>query len=150
MKFLRLPPVLPALFAIAAVALHFALWSVPVLPSGPYQYVAGAAVLLASAVLAVWAQRSLSRHGEELAVHVETRRIVMDGAYEWGRNPIYLAFILATVGLGLLLNGWVVIFAAIPTFVWLNWYVIPHEESKLRENLSDEYGVYTRRTHRWV
>lgn len=150
MKFLRLPPVLPALFAIAAIAVHFAFWRVPVLPAGAIQYVAGAAVLLASVALAVWAQKSLSRQGEELAVHVETRRIVMDGAYEWGRNPVYLAFVLATVGLGLLLNGLAVVLAAIPTFVWLNWYVIPREESKLRANLGEDYGVYTGRTRRWV
>ena len=150
MKVLRLPPVLPALFAAAAVVLHFALWRVPVLPAGFFQYVAGALVLLVAVGLAVWAQRSFSRYGEELAVHVKTRRIVMDGAYEWGRNPVYLAFVLATVGLGLLLNGWVIVAAAVPTFAWLNWYVIPREEAKLRENLGAEYGVYTRRTRRWV
>lgn len=150
MKVLRLPPVLPALFALLAVVVHIALWRVPVLPAGIVQYVAGAVVLLAAAALAVWAQRSFRRHGEELAVHVRTRRIVMDGAYEWGRNPVYLSFVLATVGLGLLLNGWVIVGAAIPTFAWLNWYVIPREESKLRESLGAEYGVYARRTRRWV
>ena len=150
MSVLRLPPVMPATFALVGVVVHYALWRFEVLPSGIVQYVVGTVLLLVAVGLFVWARWSFRRHGESLAVHVRTRRIVQDGAYAWGRNPVYLAFVLAILGLGSLLNALAVLLAAVLAFAWLNWYVIPREESRLRASLGDEYGVYTRRTRRWL
>ena len=149
MRVLRLPPVVPILLAIVGVVVHIALWRLPVLPWG-VNYVVGACLAVLAVGLAFWAAWSFRRRGESLAVHVKTRRIVMDGAYEWSRNPVYLAFLLSIAGLGCLLNALAVVAMVLPAFAWLNWYVIPREESRLRANLGDEYGVYTGRTRRWV
>ena len=149
MRVLRLPPVVPILLAVVGVALHFVVWRFAVLPWG-VNYVVGTVVMVFAVALAVWAHWSFRRHGESLAVHIQTRRIVMDGAYEWGRNPVYLAMLLAIAGLGCIVNGLAVVVMVLPAFAWLNWYVIPREESRLRANLGDEYEVYTGRTRRWV
>ena len=149
MRVLRLPPVVPILLSVFGVALHVVGFRIAVLPWG-VNYVVGACLVVLAVVIAVWAHRSFRRRGESLAVHVKTRRIVMDGAYEWSRNPVYLAFLLSIAGLGCLLNALAVVAMVLPAFAWLNWYVIPREESRLRENLGDEYGVYTGRTQRWV
>ena len=149
MRVLRLPPVVPILLAIVGVVVHIALWRLPVLPLG-VNLVVGVFLLVLAFALSVWAHRSFRRRGESLAVHVKTRRIVMDGAYEWSRNPVYLAFLLSIAGLGCIVNGLAVVVMVLPAFAWLNWYVIPREESRLRANLGDEYGVYTGRTRRWV
>ena len=149
MRILLLPPVLPVLFALVGIAVHFAIWRAVVLPWG-LNYVVGAGLVALSVSLAVWANWSFRRHGESLAVHVKTRRVVMGGAYEWGRNPVYLAFLLMILGVGCLVNGLAVVVMAVPAFVWLNWYVIPREESRLRAGVGDAYGRYTGRTRRWV
>lgn len=149
MRVLRLPPAVPMLLAVVGVALHAVGLRISVLPWG-VNYVVGTVVMVFAVGLAVWAHWSFRRRGESLAVHVKTRRIVMDGAYEWGRNPVYLAFLLAIVGLGCIINGLAVVAMVVLAFAWLNWYVIPREESRLRANLGDEYEVYTGRTRRWV
>ena len=146
---LRLPPVVPILLAALGVALHAVGLRISVLPWG-INFVVGIILVALAFALAVWAHWSFRRRGESLAVHVQTRRIVMDGAYEWGRNPVYLAFLLAIAGLGCIINGLAVVVMVLPAFAWLNWYVIPREESRLRANLGDEYEVYTGRTRRWV
>ena len=146
---LRLPPVVPLLLAVVGVALHFVAFRFAVLPLG-VNYVVGASLVVLALGLAVWAHWSFRRRGESLAVHVKTRRVVMDGAYAWSRNPVYLAFLLSIAGLGCSLNGLAVVVMVLPAFAWLNWYVIPHEEARLRAKLGDEYAVYTGRTRRWV
>ena len=145
----RLPPVLPAIFMVVGIVLHLVVWRAVVLPWG-VNYVVAASLGVLSVALAIWARWSFRRHGESLAVHVKTQRVVMDGAYEWGRNPVYLAFLLMIFGVGCLMNGLAVVVMVVPAFAWLNWYVIPREESRLRAGLGDEYGRYTGRTHRWV
>ena len=146
---LRLPPVLPAILVIVGLVVHLAVWRAVVLPWG-LNYVLGAALVVLSVGLAIWAHWSFRRRGESLAVHVKTRHVVMDGAYEWGRNPVYLAFLLMILGMGCLFNGLAVVVMVVPAFVWLNWYVVPREESKLRAGFGDAYGRYTGRTHRWL
>ena len=141
---------MPAMFALVGVVVHYALWRYEVLPSGIVQYAVGVALIMLAVGLFVWARWSFRRHGESLAVHVRTRRIVQDGAYAWGRNPVYLSFVLGILGLGCLLNAVAVMLAAVLAFGWLNWYVIPREESYLRAKLGTEYGEYTGRTRRWV
>ena len=148
-RVLKLPPVLPAVFVAAGVVVHYAVWRFGVLPS-PVNYVVGIALLVIAVAVFLWAFWSFRRRGEDLAVHVPTQRIVMDGAYEWGRNPVYVAFMLLILGLGCSLNALAVVLAVVPAFVWLNWYVVPREEARLRANLSEEYERYTRRTHRWA
>ena len=146
---LRLPPVLPAILVIVGLVVHLLVWRADVLPWG-LNYVVGAGLVVVSVSLALWAHWSFRRHGESLAVHVKTRRVVMDGAYEWGRNPVYLAFLLMIVGVGCLVNGLAVVVMVVPAFAWLNWYVVPREESRLRAGFGDSYGRYTGRTRRWV
>ena len=54
--------------------------------------------------------------------HVEpwqpTRRIIVTGVFRFSRNPIYLAFCVATIGCGLMLNsGWIPVTRGTPGLV---------------------------------
>lgn len=149
MTFWKVPPVLPAVLAAVGVVVHLTAWDARVLPDG-VNWVAGGLALLAAIALFGWALLSMRRRGESPAVHLPTQHVVMDGAYEWGRNPIYVSFLLLIVGLGLVVNGWAIVLAVLPSFAWLNWYAVAREERVLSKRLAGDYDVYRQRTHRWV
>jgi len=77
-------------------------------------------------------------------------RLVNWGPYRFSRNPMYVGLIVAYLGEAAILRQvWPVLF--LPLIVaYLNWVVIPVEESKLREVFAEEYDRYRARVRRWV
>lgn len=145
----KLPPVMPAAFAAVGIIVHLSIWDARILPEG-INWMAGGLALLAAVALFAWALQSLRRRGESPMVHEAPQQVVIDGAYEWGRNPIYVAFLLFIASVGLLVNGWAILLAVLPAFAWLNFYVVAREERSLATGLAPEYDIYRQRTHRWV
>jgi protein-S-isoprenylcysteine O-methyltransferase Ste14 len=77
-------------------------------------------------------------------------RLVIWGPYRFTRNPMYVGLILAYLGeAGFLKQVWPVILLPL-TVAYVNWIVIPVEESKLREVFSDGYDRYRKRVRRWL
>jgi protein-S-isoprenylcysteine O-methyltransferase Ste14 len=63
---------------------------------------------------------------------------------------MYVGLILAYVGeAGILGQIWPVILLPL-VIAYVNWIVIPLEESKLREVFSEEYDRYRKRVRRWL
>ena len=85
--------------------------------------------------------------------HVEpwhpTTTIINHGLFRFSRNPIYLAFCIATLGVGLILNSWWILLA-VPLLVYLlQRFVISREEAYLEHKFGDEYAAYKQRVRRW-
>jgi protein-S-isoprenylcysteine O-methyltransferase Ste14 len=63
---------------------------------------------------------------------------------------MYIGLTLAYLGeAGLLKHVWPLVFLPL-TLAYLNWTVIPVEESKLREVFPIEYREYCSRVRRWL
>ena len=76
--------------------------------------------------------------------------LVTDGWFRLSRNPMYLGFVLALLGVATLL-GAVVPFAVVLLF-WVltdRWY-IAFEERAMRRRFGDAYEAYARRVRRWL
>eukprot|EP00931_Biecheleriopsis_adriatica_P115518 TRINITY_DN91303_c0_g1_i1.p1 TRINITY_DN91303_c0_g1~~TRINITY_DN91303_c0_g1_i1.p1 ORF type:complete len:173 (+),score=18.18 TRINITY_DN91303_c0_g1_i1:30-548(+) len=110
---------------------------------------AGAAVLAASASLRMSAIDSFRQHGTPLAHKQEVQTIVTEGPFAWSRNPMYLGMVGAMSSIGLLMNSWWGVGAALPFAAYLHLYVIPGEEAHLRAKFSS-YDDYAQRTPRWL
>ncbi len=82
--------------------------------------------------------------------HGSVSKLVTTGVYRFTRNPIYLGFILMTIGVPLALNNfWGIPFA--PLLLWsLNALVVRYEEAYLEKKFGDEYAGYRSRVRRWV
>ena len=77
-------------------------------------------------------------------------RLVNWGPYRFSRNPMYVGLIVAYLGeAGILNQIWPVILLPI-TVAYLNWVVIPVEESKLREVFAEAYDGYRNQVRRWL
>lgn len=86
--------------------------------------------------------------------HVEpwqpTTTIIQSGVYRYSRNPIYLAFCLATAACGLLLNSWWTIAAVLPLAYLLQVLVIRKEEAYLEARFGESYLDFKHQVRRWL
>jgi protein-S-isoprenylcysteine O-methyltransferase Ste14 len=102
------------------------------------------AVVAAWCLLIFWRERTTTVPGKLSA------RLVTWGPYRFSRNPMYVSLVMVYLGeAGILMQAWPV--ACLPFMVaYLNWIVIPVEESKLREVFGETYEQYCARVRRWL
>jgi protein-S-isoprenylcysteine O-methyltransferase Ste14 len=115
------------------------------LPAG-----AGIAVMWAGFGLRAWAVRTLGRFFR-VEVTVETDQTVVDtGPYSRVRHPSYTGLLVFYLGLGICLDSYLSVAAAVllPLAAVVNR--IAHEERMLRRELGEAYEVYSSRTRRLV
>ena len=76
--------------------------------------------------------------------------LVVSGPYRFTRNPMYLAWELIVIGVGLAANAPWVILMAIPAALLTRRLVIDKEERYLETKFGAEYLDYKARVRRWV
>ncbi|MEZ5317537.1 MAG: isoprenylcysteine carboxylmethyltransferase family protein [Vicinamibacterales bacterium] len=113
-------------------------------------YATGMASLLAGGLLRRHCFRMLGEHFTG-AVDVRPGQPVIDrGAYRWIRHPSYLAGLLIFAGVGLALENWATVVAALAGALAIYAYRIRVEERALLATLGAPYAAYMRRTRRLV
>ena len=110
----------------------------------------GLMLLIASIGLIVMSFKELQNNETTYVPDGEPEQLVTTGPFSFSRNPIYLGMfgiLLATAFLMQSLSALLipVLFISIIQNTW-----IPHEEAKLSEKFSDEWGVYAANTKRWL
>jgi protein-S-isoprenylcysteine O-methyltransferase Ste14 len=142
------PPLLPLGFSAVAWWLQ---QSAPLtIGDAAFLQVTGIAVLALCALLAVIALIQFRRAHTHVEPWQPTTAIIDSGLFRYSRNPIYLAFCLATLGCGLLFNSWWGIIAVLPVALLLQALVIRKEEAYLAARFGDTYLDYKRRVRRWL
>jgi protein-S-isoprenylcysteine O-methyltransferase Ste14 len=136
----------------AGVALAFAAGGVHDRLPGPrwLPAVAGIAVMWAGFGLRAWAVRTLGRFFR-VEVTIDTDQTVVDtGPYARVRHPSYTGLLVFYLGLGICLDSYLSVAAAVllPLAAVVNR--IAHEERTLRRELGEAYEVYSSRTWRLV
>ena len=142
------PPLLYSGTVVVSLLLH---WFKPwyLTHSWPVRIV-GIALIVGAAALGIWGEKALKRAGTNVNPMQPTLAIVSDGPYRFTRNPMYVGLILAYLGeAGLLRQIWPVILSPL-VVVYVNWIVIPLEESKLREVFGEQYDLYRKKVRRWL
>jgi protein-S-isoprenylcysteine O-methyltransferase Ste14 len=90
----------------------------------------------------------------EAKTHIEpwqpTTTIIKQGVFRYSRNPIYLAFGIATVGCGLVLNSWWVLMGVLPLIWLLQQFFIKREEDYLGRKFGKDYLDYKQQVRRWL
>ena len=76
-------------------------------------------------------------------------RLIRSGPYALGRNPMYVGWTVAYVGVGLALaSGWLLLL--LPGVLLFTHIAVRREESLLRERFGPAYDVYTASIRRYV
>jgi len=112
--------------------------------------IAGLTMVLMSLVVMFLAIRTFHRANTSVEPWRPTSAIITSGVFGVSRNPIYLAFCWAVIGIGLILNSWWVLLSFIPAAVLITIFVIKREESYLESKFADEYLRYKTRVRRWL
>lgn len=116
----------------------------------PFRLPFGIACCLAAVGLALWAIMRFRAAETHVEPHKPTTALVVAGPYRFTRNPIYLGFLLLTLGLALVAaNGWGVL--ALPA-LWasLRYLVIGVEETFLLARFGAPYQAYKAAVRRWI
>jgi protein-S-isoprenylcysteine O-methyltransferase Ste14 len=112
--------------------------------------VAGGVLFAIGAVSAGWGLVTFRVARTTTVPGKASSRLVSWGPYRFSRNPMYVGLTVAYLGEAAMLRQVWPVFL-LPLIVgYLNWVVIPVEESKLKEVFGEEYDRYRARVRRWV
>lgn len=145
------PPPFIYLFGLLAGILIDRRWSrTPAFPEAKIGYVLGSLVAASGIGLIVRAVATMAKSGENPEPQVPTNAIVVAGPYRFSRNPIYLGFTLAYLGVSFLVNTvWpLVLLPGVQTVV--HYGVVLREERYLEARLGEEYRRYRASVRRWI
>lgn len=145
----KFPP--PVIFLIS-MALAFGLHTVfPINMGLPIvaQYLGGL-IILSALVLVFYISQIFSRLKTSIEPWKPTTAIISTGIYAYSRNPIYVAFCLVPVGLGLIMNSVWLLLSFLPAAFLVYVIAIKKEEFYLEEKFGEEYLAYKARVRRWL
>jgi protein-S-isoprenylcysteine O-methyltransferase Ste14 len=144
----RFPP--PLIFLCAIAAGYLIQRSSP-LAIGDADVIlfAGWATVIITLTIILLAALSFRRAKTSIEPWHPTSSIISAGLYRYSRNPIYLAFCVANIGTGLILNSWWIVASFIPAVILVYLLAIKREEAYLEAKFGEEYLAYKSRVRRW-
>jgi len=148
---LRIPvPWVFVLGYLAGVVVERALRSPLAVEASPGLALTGGVLFVVGAAIAGWGLLTFRRARTTTVPGETSAQLVTWGPYRVTRNPMYVGLTLAYLGeAGILRQLWPV--AVLPlVLAYVNWVVIPLEETKLTGAFGADYEQYRRRVRRWI
>lgn len=141
----------PTLFALSIGLMLIVHLIVPVLRILQFPFNLSGLILIFSGI---WISILGSNHFEQEKTTVMTfdtpKVLVTDKLYKYSRNPMYLGFSLAVIGIWLVLGSLSPMFVVVIFLAIMDRYYIRFEEEVLQKAFGTEYLEYKRRVRRWL
>lgn len=148
----KVPPVPPPIYFLVAFICGVAFdweWTW-VIGGRPAVLIVGLALLVAAVLLAGSAIGLFVRSNTTVIPHHRVSALVARGPYRFSRNPMYVAFVLAYIGLAFMLDMWWPIVLVPLPLVAVRYFVIAREERYLEELFGAKYREYCQNVRRWL
>ena len=88
--------------------------------------------------------------GTEINTFKPPQKLVTSGLFTYSRNPIYLGFTIALVGVALVVGN-LFAFDGLLAFIFAaNFWYIPFEEAALEKQFGADYLAYKKKVRRWI
>lgn len=143
-----LPPAL-FLFAVVIMALLWRVAPLMELVSFPFS-LAGLPLVLLGISFTVSGSRQFDQAGTNIKPFEDPDVLVTEGLFRFSRNPMYLGFAIALLGIALLLGN-LSAFFIVPFFVVaLDRGYVRYEETSMQRVFGERYENYKRQTRRWL
>ncbi|MBO9999410.1 MAG: isoprenylcysteine carboxylmethyltransferase family protein [Cyanobacteria bacterium SID2] len=100
----------------------------------------------------------IAKHGsdifEKTGTNIETFNdpdiLVTDGLYQMSRNPMYLGFLIALLGVAIILGNFLSLVVVIGFFIVTDRWYIQFEEAAMSKKFGEQYAAYKLKTRRWL
>lgn len=76
--------------------------------------------------------------------------VVTGGLYRFSRNPIYIGYAIAYVGLAVAMDSLIALSLLIPCMVVIDRFVVLREEHYLSRKFGADYDAYRSKVRRWL
>ena len=142
------PPFVFLILMFAAYCMqHF--WPIGIGSSSGLKYI-GVAVAVAGVCIVLLTGRSFKRAETNIEPWKPTTRILSTGIYAYSRNPVYVAFCLVPIGIGIFLNNFWILVSFVPSSFLVYHIAIRKEEMYLERKFGEEYLQYKNQVRRWL
>ncbi len=145
----RIPPYLAFFGAVLLIGPVHLVTPGPRLLELPVSLI-GLVPLAASVPFAVGQQRAVQQHGQGGMFTDVPTRLITSGVFRFSRNPLYLAMILLTLGIAVLLGSLGALVVVALEFAAMSAWGIPYEERILASEFGTDYADYRSRVRRWL
>ncbi len=145
------PPPLITLGLIAAGLILDSFWTIrlPSLPP-PLDPLPGIVILVAGFALSAWSVLGFLHHRTHPDPYHPTTTLITSGPFRFSRNPIYVAFLLMHLGVGVWTAKLWVVAALLPAAAVFRYGVIGPEERYLERKFGETYLAYKQSVRRWI
>ncbi|OGR37632.1 MAG: hypothetical protein A2051_03095 [Desulfovibrionales bacterium GWA2_65_9] len=76
--------------------------------------------------------------------------LVVEGAYRYSRNPMYVGMTGLFLGIGLAVGSSWLLLACLPFCLYILLYVVPREEAYMHRRWGEAYLDYCCQVRRWL
>jgi protein-S-isoprenylcysteine O-methyltransferase Ste14 len=143
----RIPP---PVWLAAVLAGAWALDQLIQVQIGPPAPEAGIGLAFLAVAWLGWALVTMLRARTDPRPHTEDAVLLTHGPFRFGRNPIYLGFLLLATAAALA-EGTLAFWLAVPALhILLDRLVIAREEAYLATRFGQAYAAYAARVRRWM
>lgn len=143
-----LPTTILLISILMMVTLHFLLPVVNIIQS-PYHLI-GIIPLVSGVIINIAADHAFRQVNTMVKPFQESSALIVYGAFQISRNPMYLGFVFILLGTAILV-GSLSPFLVIPGFmVWIEKMYILEEEKMLSAKFGEVYEGYKLITRRWL
>jgi protein-S-isoprenylcysteine O-methyltransferase Ste14 len=141
----------PTLFYACIISMVLLAWLWPVRAILPFPVnLIGLAPLVLGLGIAVWGSRKFEEVGTTIKTFDEPQQLVTDGLFRFTRNPMYLGFALALVGVWCLLGALSPVLGVMGFVIVAERWYIRFEERMLAQRFGREFETYRATTRRWI
>lgn len=142
------PPLVFLLFMLLGGTAHY-YWPLVISNQNWLRYL-GSGLVLAGLIITLLISRVFKQVETSIEPWQPTTQIISSGFFAYSRNPIYSAFCLITIGIGLFLNNVWILLSFIPSAVLVYQLAIKKEEAYLAQKFGDQYLAYKKKVRRWL
>ena len=97
-----------------------------------------------------WGRGMFHKQGTSEKTFEPATALVVEGAYRYSRNPMYVGMTGFLLGIGLAAGSFWLLLACLPFCLYILLYVVPCEEEYMHRRWGEAYLDYCRQVRRWL
>ena len=133
---------------VLMILLHF-LAPIKILINFPVTLI-GIVLFVLGAMMAIKEKKRFANVKTNIKTFDKPDKLLTDGLYKYSRNPMYLGFVIALLGVWLLLGSASPLFIVLIFLIITNTVYIGFEEKMMGDTFGELYFAYKNKTRRWI